>query len=59
MTSRFWDFSVTKFGEKRYIRDNLGDARSTLAILLDPKFVTFFEISHEIEEPSLKTKEAV
>ena len=50
---------MTKFGEKRYIRDNLGDARRTLAIWIDPKFVTFFEISHEIEEPSLKTKEAV
>ena len=50
---------MTKFGEKRHIRDNLGDVRRTLAILLDTKFVTFFEISHEIEEPRLKTKKAV
>ena len=50
---------MTKFGEKRYIRDKLGDARRTLAIWIDPKFVTFFEISHEIEEQSLKMKEAV
>ena len=50
---------MTKFGEKRYIRDNLGDTRRTLAFSIDPKFVTFFEISHEIEEPTLKTKEAV
>ena len=38
---------MTKFSEKRDIRDKMGDARRTLAICIGNGFVTFFDGSHE------------